>query len=101
MHIIHVCVHVKKDTIEDFKQATMHNARNSVCEAGVVRFDVIQQQDDPARFVLVEVYKTPEDQLLHKETGHYQTWRDTVADMMEEPRKGIQYTNVYPDNENW
>lgn len=101
MLIVHVFVHVKQDQIEAFKAATLENARNSVQEAGIARFDVIQQQDDPARFVLVEVYRTAEDPARHKETAHYATWRDTVADMMAEPRSSIKYGNVFPDETGW
>lgn len=101
MLVVHVMVHVKPDQVEAFKVATLENARNSVREPGIARFDVIQRPDDPARFVLVEVYRTPEDPARHKETAHYQTWRDTVADMMAEPRTGIKYTNVFPDEEGW
>ena len=101
MLIVHVFVHVKSDQIEAFKAATLENARNSVHEAGIARFDVIRQKDDPARFVLVEVYRTPEDPAKHKETEHYQKWRDTVTDMMAEPRTSIKYTNVFPDEQGW
>ncbi|KPL25266.1 MAG: antibiotic biosynthesis monooxygenase [Phycisphaerae bacterium SM1_79] len=101
MLIVHVFVHVKGDQIEAFKTATLENARNSVQEPGIARFDVIRQQDDPARFVLVEVYHTPEDPAKHKETDHYQKWRDTVADMMAEPRTSIKYTNIFPDEQGW
>jgi quinol monooxygenase YgiN len=72
-----------------------------VQEPGIARFDVIQQLDDPTRFVLVEVYRTPEDAASHKETAHYETWRNTVADMMAEPRSGVKYANVFPDDEGW
>jgi len=99
--IVHVHVHVKPNMIEAFKAATLENARNSVKEPGVARFDVIQQVDDPTRFVLVEVYRTPEDAALHKETTHYPVWRDTVADMMAEPRQGVRYANVFPDEPGW
>lgn len=101
MFIVHVFVHVKPDQIEAFKAATLENARNSIQEPGIARFDVIQQQDDPARLVLVEVYRTPADPAKHKETTHYQTWRDTVADMMAEPRAAIKYDNVFPGEEGW
>jgi quinol monooxygenase YgiN len=101
MLIVHVFVNVKPDQVEAFQAATLENARNSIREPGIARFDVIQQQDDPARFVLVEVYRTPEDPAKHKETAHYQKWRDTVADMMAEPRTSIKYTNVYPDEQGW
>lgn len=101
MLIVMVYVHVKPDCIEAFREATLDNARNSVQEPGIARFDVIQQQDDPARFVLVEVYRTPNDAALHKDTAHYAKWRDTVADMMAEPRKGVKYANVFPGEDGW
>lgn len=101
MYIVHVHIHVKAESVESFIQATLHNASKSVKEQGVARFDVLQDAGDLTRFVLVEVYKTPEDALKHKETEHYLTWRDTVSDMMEEPRKGIQYNNLFPDDNGW
>jgi len=101
MLIVHVFVHVKPDKIDAFMTATLENARNSIHEAGIARFDVIQQQDDPARFVLVEVYRTEQDPGRHKETAHYQKWRDTVADMMAEPRTSVKYTNIFPDETDW
>ena len=101
MFIVHVFVHVKPEQVEAFKAATLENARNSVREPGIARFDVIQQQDDPTRFVLVEVYRTPEDPARHKETSHYQKWRDTVADMMAESRSSIKYKNLFPDERGW
>ena len=101
MFIVHVSAHVKPEKVEAFKAATVENARNSKKEPGIARFDVIQQQDDPTRFALVEVYRTPGDPARHKETAHYQKWRDTVADMMAEPRTSIKYTNVFPDEQGW
>ncbi len=101
MLIVHVFVHVKPEQVEAFLTASLENARNSVQEPGIARFDVIQQQDDPTRFVLVEVYRTSEDPGRHKETAHYQKWRDTVAEMMAEPRTSIKYTNVFPDEQGW
>ena len=101
MLIVHVHIHVKPNQVEAFRTATLENARNSVQEPGIARFDVIRQQDDPARFVLVEVYRTPEDPARHKETAHYQKWRDTVADMMAEPRTSVKYENVFPDESGW
>ena len=101
MFIVHVFVHVKAGCEADFIAASKENARNSVQEPGVARFDVIQQQDDPARFVLVEVYHTPQDAALHKETQHYQVWRDTVAELMVEPRNGVKYENIFPDDPGW
>ncbi|MBN1796020.1 MAG: antibiotic biosynthesis monooxygenase [Sedimentisphaerales bacterium] len=96
MLIVHVFVHVKHDQIEQFKTASIENARQSLQEEGVARFDVLQQKDDPARFLLVEVYRTEEDPARHKDTEHYKKWRDTVADMMAEPRKSIKYENIFP-----
>jgi len=107
MFVVLVYVHVKPESVEAFKEASMENARNSLQEPGIARFDVIQQLDDPTRFVLVEVYRTPPDEASggdparHKETAHYQTWRATVADMMAEPRSSVKYSNVYPDDGGW
>jgi quinol monooxygenase YgiN len=92
---------VKPGFVEAFKQASLENARNSIQEPGVARFDVIQQMEDPTHFILVEVYRTPEDPARHKETAHYQIWRDIVAEMMAEPRTGVRYTNIFPDDEGW
>lgn len=100
MQIVLVHVHVKPEFVEDFKQATLENASNSVKETGIARFDVIQQADDPTKFILVEIYKTADASAAHKETAHYKRWRDTVAEMMAEPRQGIKYTNIFPANEN-
>ena len=101
MHIVLVHVHVKPDQIAPFRAATLANARASVQEPGIARFDVLQRQDDPTWFTLVEVYRTADDPARHKETDHYKTWRDTVADMMAEPRQGVQYTSVFPDDGAW
>ncbi len=101
MLIVHVFVHVKDDCVEAFKAASIENARNSVQEPGIARFDVIQQKDDPTRFVLVEVYRTADDPARHKETAHYAKWRDTVADMMAEPRSAIKYDSVWPGEDGW
>ena len=101
MFIVHVSVRVRPDQVDAFRAASVENARHSVREPGIARFDVIQQQDDPTRFVLVEVYRTPDDPGRHKETAHYQKWRDAVAPMMAEPRTSIKYTNVFPDEKGW
>jgi len=101
MNIVHVHVHVKPEFVEVFKQATIENASNSVKEAGIARFDVIQLADDPTRFILVEVYKTVEASAAHKETAHYARWRDAVAEMMAEPRQGIKYGNIFPEDAGW
>ena len=101
MYIVHVFAHIKPDQIEAFKTATLENARNSLKEAGIARFDVIQQADDPARFVLVEVYRTPADNEAHKETAHYKRWREAVEPLQAEPRSKIVYQNVFPDEQGW
>jgi len=101
MHIVHVHAQVKPEYVEAFKEATLRNARNSIQEPGITRFDVIQQVDDPTCFVLVEVYRTPEDPALHKQTTHYARWRDTVEKMFIQPRSRIIYTNIFPDEKGW
>ena len=98
MLIVHVHVHVKPEFVEAFKAAATENARNSVQEPGIARFDVLQQEDDPTRFLLVEIYRTSEDTARHKETAHYAVWRDTVAPMMAVPRSAIRYANLSPDD---
>ncbi len=101
MFIVHVHVHVKAECEEAFRQASIEDARNSVKEPGIARFDVVQQQDDPTRFVLVEVYRDAAAPAKHKETAHYAKWRDTVASMMAEPRTSVKFTNVFPDDRAW
>src|SRR5262245_34879754 len=92
--VVHVHVHVKPDSVEAFRAATLANARASVREPGVARFDVLQDRDDPTRFVLVEIYRSPEAPAAHKDTEHYRTWRDTVADLMAEPRTARRFVNM-------
>ena len=101
MLIVHVHVHVKPESVEDFRQATIENARQSVQEPGIARFDVVEQQDDATRFVLVEVYRSPDAAAAHKETAHYAKWRDAVATMMAEPRHSVKYNAVFPDSQDW
>lgn len=101
MYIVHVHVHVKPEFVEAFIAASIENAQNSLQEPGVARFDVVQEMDDPTHFVLVEVYRTAEDAPRHKETVHYARWRDSVADMMAEPRTGIKYKNLFPGELGW
>jgi autoinducer 2-degrading protein len=96
--IVHVHVRVKPEFVDAFRTATLENARESLKELGIARFDVVQQTDDRTRFVLVEVYKTPAAPAAHKETEHYVLWRDTVAEMMAEPRVSHKYVNCFPDN---
>jgi quinol monooxygenase YgiN len=99
--VVHVHVHVKPECVEAFRAATLANARASAQEPGIARFDVVQQQDDPTRFVLVEVYRTADAPARHKETAHYAAWRDAVAPMMAEPRTSVKYSNVHPDDAGW
>lgn len=101
MFIAMVHVHVKPESVEAFKQATLENARNSVREAGVARFDFIQQQEDPTRFTLIEVYRETDASARHKETAHYLRWRDAVTDMMAEPRTAVKYDPLFPGEEGW
>jgi autoinducer 2-degrading protein len=97
MLVVHVHVQVKPECVEAFEQATIANARASRKEPGIAGFDVYRQQDDPAHFVLVETYRTPEASAAHKETPHYQIWRDTVAPMMAQPRSSTKFVNIFPD----
>jgi quinol monooxygenase YgiN len=101
MLVVHVHVSVKPECVEAFKQASLENARGSVRESGIARFDVVQQQDDRTRFVFVEVYRSADAPALHKETAHYARWRDAVAPMMAEPRRSVRFDNVFPDDTGW
>lgn len=91
MLIVHVHVHVKPESVEAFRQASLENAAASRLEPGIAAFDLIQQIDDPTRFVLIEIYKDESATLAHKQTAHYAKWRDTVADMMATPRHAVKY----------
>ncbi|HEY1577655.1 MAG TPA: antibiotic biosynthesis monooxygenase [Terracidiphilus sp.] len=101
MLVVHVHVHVKPEYVEEFRQATVENARSSVQEPGIARFDVVQQLDDSTRFVMIEVYRTPEAPAAHKETAHYANWRDAVAPMMAESRQSVKFNAVFPDEQDW
>ena len=101
MLVVHVHIHVKPECVEPFKQATVANARESIKEPGIARFDCAQQQDDPTRFVLVEAYRTAGAPAAHKETKHYQIWKDAVAPMMAEQRTSVKFGNLFPDDANW
>lgn len=101
MLVVHVHVHVKADQVEAFKAATLANARASVREPGIARFDVAQQADDPTRFVLVEAYRDAAAPAAHKETAHYAAWRDTVAPMMASPRSSVKFASVFPEDAGW
>jgi quinol monooxygenase YgiN len=101
MLIVHVHVKVKPDGIDAFKEVTLANARESLKEPGIARFDVVQQADDPTKFVLVEVYRSVEATAAHKVTAHYAAWRDRMESLMAEPRFSVKYANVFPTEEGW
>ncbi len=101
MLVVHVHVNVLPESVEAFKAATVINASNSVQEPGIARFDVIQDNDDPTHFVLVEVYRSLEATVAHKETAHYAAWRDVVAPMMAKPRTAVRFTNIFPPDTGW
>lgn len=99
--VVHVHVHVLPASVMAFREATLANARASVREPGIARFDVLQQPDDPTHFVLVEVYRDADAPARHKETAHYAAWRDAVAPMMASPRTSVKFTNVFPNDAEW
>ena len=101
MLVVHVHVKVKPDAIEAFKEVTIENARLSLKEPGIARFDVVQHQDDPTRFILVEVYRSPEASAAHKATAHYAAWRDRMESLMAEPRYSVKYSNLFPGDGGW
>ena len=101
MYIVHVHIQVKPEFIEEFKAVSIANARDSLKESGVARFDVIQQVDDPSHFELIEVYRTPSDPPKHKETAHYNKWRELAEPMLAEPRSRTVYENIFPDDKGW
>ncbi len=95
--VVHVTVRVKPEAVDAFREATLINARASVTEPGIARFDVLQDRDAPTTFVLVEIYRTVDAPAAHKDTEHYKRWRDTVADMMAVPRTSLKYASLYPE----
>lgn len=101
MLVVHVHVKVKPDCVEAFKAATIANATESIKEPGIARFDVVQQNDDPTRFVLVEVYRTVDATTAHKATPHYAAWRDRMESLMAEPRYSVKCAAIFPDEESW
>lgn len=101
MYIVQVHIQVKSDSFQGFIAATIENARNSLSEKGIVRFDLYQEIDDPCRFVLLEAYCQENDTYLHKETEHYLKWRDTVAPMLADTRWSKKYINIFPSDDNW
>ena len=96
-----VDVHVLSECVDAFRAATRENARNSMQEAGILRFDVMQQQDDPTRFMLYEVYRSADAHALHRETPHYLAWRDAVESMMAEPRTARKFAACFPADADW
>lgn len=101
MLVVHIQIHIKSEFIEAFKTATIANARESLKEPGIARFDFVQQQDDPTRFVLVEAYRSVEANAAHKETKHYKIWREVAEPMMAEQRTRAMYTNIFPEDKGW
>jgi len=101
MLVVHVHVHVKPEHVEAFIAATRANSEASLNEPGIARFDVVQQQDDPSRFVLIEAYKTADAPALHKQTPHYAVWRDTVEPMMASARSSVKYLSLAPAEPRW
>lgn len=101
MLIVHVHVHVLPESADAFIAASLANARASIEEAGIVRFDLVQQDDDPTRFLLIEIYRSPDAPAAHKATAHYATWRDAVAPMMAEPRRSVKYSALAPAPREW
>jgi autoinducer 2-degrading protein len=101
MFIVHVHVKVRPEFVDDFIEATIENAESSLREPGIARFDVIQDLEDATQFVLVEVYRSPDDPAKHKETAHYNIWREAVARMMAQSRESVKYANIFPDVEGW
>lgn len=101
MLIVQVQVRVKPEFVDSFKRATLENAEKSVQEPGIASFQVLQQTDDPTRFLLIEAYRDDKAPAQHKETGHYLKWRDAVANMMAEPRVSVKFSNIFPPEKNW
>lgn len=101
MYIVHVHIHVKTECLDDFKKISLENARSSLDEPGVARFDLLQETGDPTRFVLVEVYRSSADQVKHKETVHYNRWRLAAEPMMAEPRSRVVYANIFPSDQDY
>jgi quinol monooxygenase YgiN len=101
MLILHVSVHVKPEFVDEFRRASIENASHSIQEPGIARFDVLQNADDPTRFLLIEAYRTEQAPAQHKQTPHYTAWNEKVAAMMAEPRTRVSYSNVFPADGSW
>lgn len=101
MHVVCVAVHVKPDNLVQFTEAILENARATRQEPGNVRFDVLQHIEDPTRFLLYEVYRTPTDFTAHQQTPHYLKFKALAADWMAEPRVGVKYKSLFPADADW
>jgi len=101
MIVMIVRMRVKPEYVEAFKKASVENARHSAQEPGIARFDLIQDAADPTRFAFVEVFRSAEAHDAHRGTDHYLTWRDTVGDMMAEPRSAVKHVSVFPEDADW
>ena len=101
MIIVHINLHTREEMIDAFKEANIKNASNSIKEPGILRFDVLQQEDDPSRFLLVEIYKNEKAVSAHKETEHYAEWLKAAVPMLAEPRSRVFYRNIFPDEKEW
>lgn len=101
MYVVSVTVFVQPDRARDFIDATLENGRHTRREAGNVRFDILQCVDPTTRFLLYEVYRTPDDFKAHQQTQHYLKWRETVADWMAQPRQGVKHNSLFPPDDQW
>jgi len=101
MLVVIVNIHVRPECVEEFIKVTKINAECSLKEPGITRFDFLQEDNDPTRFILIEAYKTIADPAKHRETVHYKTWKEKVASIMLEPRSKMDYTNLYPPDSDW
>jgi quinol monooxygenase YgiN len=101
MFVVFVSVHVKEGQVPAFTEAILENARNTRREPGNVRFDVLQQEQDPSRFMLYEVYRTPDDFAAHQKTPHYLKFKERVAEWMAEPRVGVKHHSLFPADGQW
>ena len=101
MFVVCVSIHVRPERVDAFREAVLRNARNTRQEPGNVRFDVLQQEQDPARFTLYEVYRSADDFAAHQKTPHYLEWRETVANWMAEPRVGVRHASLFPPDGEW
>lgn len=95
MYVVSVTVYVKPESVEQFIEATLDNARNTRKEAGNVRFDVLQADEDRGRFLLYEAYRSKDDFTAHQQTEHYLRWKQTVAEGMAQPRQGVKHTSIF------